>query len=174
MSERPVYSEEYKKYLEDFLLDLRKQFSSEEKYKDYIANIFLVGARELFGRMLSFLCEKSLLSQREIGRRSTQYRKEIKESGRLLAESSTGAVNQSGISRVISTERPPLYGQVFIWFHVLKERFESKEYAKECEELQEPIFKFTQEFEDDMWHAAGYAAPHEVVVVHESHKDLVY
>ncbi len=146
----------------------------EEEYKKYIANIFLKNALELFGQMLGFLCEKSMLSQREIGRRATAYREYLRETGYLMPNSNTKAVDQSGISRVIHAEKAPSYSQIFIWFHVLKERFADEGYKVTCIMIEEPVFEFTQEFEDDMWHLAIYGTPREVVAAYERHKDTMY
>jgi len=145
-----------------------------EEYRKYIANIFLKHAHELFGQMLGFLCEKSLLSQREIGRRATKYREYLREEGYLMPDSNTKAVDQSGISRVIHAEKPPSYAQIYIWFHVLKERFNDEGYRKTCKMIGEPVFEFTQEFEDDMWHLALCGTPREVVEAYERHKDFIY
>ena len=174
MLEVQIYSEEYIKYVEDLLLNLRKQFDSEEKYKEYIASIFLIRAYEIFGQMLDFLCEKSLISQRELGRRSTKYRKYLKDKGSLPPDSNTRAVEHSGISRVISVEKPPSYAQVYIWFHVLEEQFKSEEYAKKCEKMREPIFVFTQKLRTDMYRLALFGTPIEVIVAHEEYKDTAY
>ena len=147
---------------------------TEEEYKKYIANIFISNAYELFGQMLGFLCEKALFSQSELGRRAKKYREYLKKNGYLPTGGSTKAVDQSGVSRVISAEKPPSYAQIFIWFHCLRERFESEEYAKECEKVREPVFVFIEEFETDMWHLALFGTPREVVTAYEKHKDSVY
>jgi hypothetical protein len=147
---------------------------TEEEYKGYIADIFLLHARERFGQMLGYLCEKSLLSQREIGRRATKYRAYLKKNGYLPSEGSTKAVDYTGISKVIYAKVIPSYAQVFIWFHVLKEQFKSEEYAKACEKVHEPVFVLTDEFETDMWHLALFGTPKEVVEAFKRHEFAVY
>lgn len=147
---------------------------TEEEYKKYIADIFLKNAHELFGQMLGFLCEKSMLSQREIGRRSTTYRGYLREKGYLMSDTVTKAVDQPALSRVIHAEKVPSYSQIFIWFHVFKERFVDQSYKMTCIMINEPIFAFTEEFETDMWHLAIFGTPREVVEAYERHKDTMY
>lgn len=155
-------------------LNAQEASLTEEEYKKYLADIFLKHAHELFGQMLGFLCEKSLLSQREIGRRAMAYRTYLRGKGYLMPESNTKAVDQSGISRVVHAEKVPSYAQIFIWFHVLKERFADEGYKTTCQMIEEPVFELTQEFEDDLWHLALCGTPKEVVEAYERHKDLIY
>jgi len=159
---------------DDFFLKLREQFKSEEEYKDYIANIFSQNAYELFGQMLSFLCEKSLLSQREIGKRSIGYRNYLRQKRRIPVKGKTKDVGQSGISRVINVLREPSYDQIFIWFHVLREHFKSDEYKQKCEEMNDKVFEFTQDFEDDMWRLALFSPPRKVIGAFVRHEETVY
>lgn len=138
-----------------------------EEMRRAIAEIWLWRSRFLFGLLLSFLCEKAGISQNKLGKMSEQHRRHLKASKYIYPKSITGAVDQSGISRGISAERPLSYGQVYIWLHVLKEIFESKEYKTGND------FEFTKDLEADMWRLALFGTPEEVYFAYKRHEGMI-
>lgn len=138
----------------------------------YIAEIFDIGAHKLFGQLLNFLCEEANISQNKLGTMAKDYRDYLISKGYIVYGCNTKAVDQSGISRVISGKRPLSYAQTYIWLKVLRNIFESDEYKRMCEEEGREIFKF-EDIEMDMWRLAFGGMPKEVIEAYERRKDMV-
>jgi hypothetical protein len=132
---------------------------SEEQQRE-IAEIFLWKARFLFGIILRSLIESTGMSQRQWGKRAREYDKILKQKQFRYPGSMAGFPGQSGISRIINSERPPAYGQLFVIFHVLEEYFEGKE-------------NFNEKVQTDLWHLAGFGSPREVREAYDKYKVLI-
>ena len=132
---------------------------SEDQQRE-IAEIFLWKARFLFGIILRALIESTGMSQRQWGKRAREYDKTLKQKRFRYPQSMAGFPGQSGISRIINSERPPTYGQLFVIFRVLAEHFEGKE-------------DFNEERQTDLWHLALFGSPREVLEAYERHKGAI-
>lgn len=130
--------------------------------------IFHTNARKIFGLLLSLLCEKANISQRELGRRSESYRNYLVHNGYIQHAYSTGGIQQSAICRAVKGELSLTYSQVFIWLHLLKEVFESDQYN-----AGKPAFHFSRELETDMWRLALCGIPDEVIVTYRKYEHML-
>jgi hypothetical protein len=137
------------------------------------ANIFRIQARRLFGLLLSLLCEEAQISQNKLGKRATAYRRYLVLKGYVDNDGDTGAIEQSGISRIIKAERAPSYSQVYIWLFLLRDIFESNDYRDMCLNSGKDIYIFTEELEEDMWRLACFGMPKEVIAAYDKHKSLL-
>jgi len=131
---------------------------SLKSYAHETSAIFHTDARRVFGVMLSFLCEKANITQRELGRRSEKYRQYLIEKKHIRNAYETGGIDQASICRAVKGKRPLSYSQVFIWLHLIKEQLESEEYKSSG-----MGFYMSKELETDMWRLALYGTPEEVV-----------
>jgi hypothetical protein len=137
------------------------------------AEIFRLQARKLFGLLLNLLCNEAQISQSELGRRSTAYRRYLVSKRYIYSESDTGSVGQSGISRVIRAESVPCYSQVYIWLTLLMEIFNSDDYKQMCARSGKEVYVFTKEHWFDMWRLACFGTPEEVIAAYHRHKWLL-
>jgi hypothetical protein len=133
---------------------------TDDQRQEY-AQIFLWRARFLFGVMLHDIMAKADISQREIARRSKEYKKQLIENKLNYPRNGVTAVDQSALSRLISTDRPPSYGQVYIFLIVLEGI------------LKEKGFSFSQELRDDLWRLALFGPPEMVYQAYQRHKDMI-
>jgi hypothetical protein len=125
-----------------------------------IAEIFLWKARFLFGIILRSLIESTGMSQRKWGKKAREYDKTLEEKRFRYPGSMAGFPGQSGISRIINSERPPTYGQLFVIFRVLAEHFQGKE-------------DFNEKVQTDLWHLALFGSPREVCEAYDKYKVLI-
>jgi hypothetical protein len=91
----------------------------------------------------------------------------------MLSESEAGTIDQSGISRVVIGEKSPSYAQTYIWLHLLREIFESKDYRNICTKTHRTAYEFTEELEIDMWRLSMCGTPDEVVAAYHKHKSML-
>jgi hypothetical protein len=137
------------------------------------AEIFRLQARKLFGLLLNLLCNEAQISQSELGRRSTAYRRYLVSKRYIYTGSDTGSVEQSGISRVVRAESVPSYSQVYIWLTLLMEIFNSDDYKQMCARSGKEVYVFTKEHWFDMWHLACYVPPDEVIYAYYKYKHML-
>lgn len=145
----------------------------EEEQKTFIAEIFLWRARFLFGILLNDIFEKTDISQGRLGKAAKEYRRYLKSKRYLYPKSDTGTVDQSGISRIINIERPPNFGQIYIWLKVIRKYLESEKYHNKCNLEGKEVFKFTKILEDDIYRLAFCGTPEEVIVAYRRHEYLI-
>jgi hypothetical protein len=137
-------------------------------HSDETSAIFHTNARKIFGLLLSLLCDKANISQRELGRRSESYRNYLIKNRHIQHAYSTGGIQQSAICRAVKGEFPLTYSQVFIWLHLLREVFESDEYK-----AGKPAFNFSRQLEIDMWRLALYGTPDEVTAAYRKYEHML-
>ena len=133
---------------------------TDDQRQEY-AQIFLWRARFLFGVILHDIMAKADISQREIARRSKEYKRQLIDYKLNYPRNGASSVDQSALSRLISTDRPPSYGQVYIFLIVLEGI------------LKEKGFPFPQELRDDLWRLALFAPPEMVYQAYQRHKHLI-
>lgn len=145
----------------------------EEEQKTFIAEVFLWRARFLFGILLNDIFEKTDISQGKLGKAAKEYRKYLKSKRYLYPKSDTGTIDQSGISRIINIERPPNFGQIYIWLKVVRQYLESEKYHNKCRLERRDAFNFTNELEADIYRLALSGTPEEVVAAYRRHQHLI-
>jgi hypothetical protein len=70
-----------------------------------------------------------------------------------------GAIDQSALSRIISMDRPPDYGQVYIFMTILQWNLDEDAFSKNLQ--------------IDLWRLALFGIPEEIYFAYERHKHMI-
>lgn len=133
---------------------------TDEQRREH-AEIFLWRARFLFGVLIRDIMANANISQREIARRSKKYKQDLMDRKLNYPRNGATAVDQSALSRLISTDKPASYGQVYIFLIVLEGLLKEKE------------IPFPQELRHDLYRLALFGPPEMVVDAHQKHKHMI-
>lgn len=135
-------------------------------------------APKLFGRLLEELCMKAGLHQAHLSKKADIIRKQFIDNGVILpGDPLIGSMYQPAISRVMSGEQRPTYGQVLIWLHVIKKWYVGPELRKACKiveieyDIEMPVPQFDGDLEQDLWYLALFGKPSDIVQAYERRKN---
>ena len=135
-------------------------------------------APKLFGRLLEELCRKAGLHQAHLSKKADAIRKQFIDAGVILpGDPLIGSMYQPAISRVMSGEQRPTYGQVLIWLRVIKEWYVSPELKRACKiieidhNIEMPIPRFDEDLEQDLWYLALFGRPSDIVGAYKRRKN---
>jgi hypothetical protein len=130
-------------------------------------------APKLFGQLLDQLMLASLLSQHQLSKEATARRKKLIDDGKISpGDPLIGGMTQQTISNVTAGQRPT-YGQVGIWFDVIRDWYRSPKMFEKVAKagLPEPV-PFTAALEKNMWRLALFGTMDEIKEAYEQCKDL--
>lgn len=136
-------------------------------------------APRLFGRLLDELCKRAGLHQAHLSKLADAVRKELIATGVILpGDSLIGSMYQPAISRVMSGEQRPTYGQVLIWLDVIRDWYKSDQLRRACKtveleyNIEMDIPEFEPWLETHLWNLALFGKPHEIAASYEECKNL--
>lgn len=140
---------------------------NEEREKAlYESEVMYGGALTLFGIFLRWLCLEAYITQEALEERGVKYREYLFVKGYRKPGYVYGALDQKAISYVMNGKRWPAQDQVEIWMHVIEDALNSEEYKRNQEKREKTLFVLTKEFQEDMYHLVGLAAPWEIVAAY--------
>lgn len=148
--------------------------SAEGRHDEPGVEVLQLSQRK-FGDLLRQVCEIGGFTAGKLSREAHAELLRLSEQGRITPDAPVGSLGPMTLCRIMAGTQDPTYYQVWLCVRVLGKHLNSQYFAKICQELDMEIPALGEQWkqwEQVLWHLAGFLSPDELAVLYEQAKDL--